>query len=124
MSTDALRAFGWNINQILVYIWQGFSSGESEQDYPYERFANSDMGKRLRIELIALAAPASETEKLSMLGDAQPPMEVRVDQRVEAAHFTDPTSEMVFRSKWQKEEIRKAAPVHFGRLIGRRRWRN
>jgi len=46
------------------------------------------------------------------------PPEVRIERKVEAAKFSDPTSEMIFRSKWQKEEKRKAQPAHFGR-----RWR-
>jgi hypothetical protein len=59
----------------------------------------------------------------SMLGDAAPPMEVRIDERVESAHFTDRTSEMIWRSKWQQDELRKAQPVHFARVRARR-WRN
>jgi len=43
------------------------------------------------------------------------PLEVKVEQRVEAAHFTDPTSEMVFRSKWAVQEKRKMQPKKFGR---------
>ena len=46
------------------------------------------------------------------------PMEVRIERKVEAAQFTEPTSEMIFRSKWEKQELRRMKPVHFGR-----RWR-
>lgn len=49
------RPNGWNIKQILVYIWQQMSQDMSEQEYPYSRFANSDMGRRLRVEMAALA---------------------------------------------------------------------
>jgi phage terminase large subunit len=54
----------------------------------------------------------------SRLRSVTAPMEVRMQRKVEAAKFTDPTSEMIFRSKWEKQEQRKAKPVHFGR-----RWR-
>lgn len=43
------------------------------------------------------------------------PHEVVIERKVEAAKFTDPTSEMIFRSVWTKQEERKAKPVHFGR---------
>ena len=54
----------------------------------------------------------------SYLAQKGPPMGVRIERKVEAAQFTDPTSEMIFRSKWEKQELRKAQPAHFGR-----RWR-
>jgi hypothetical protein len=46
------------------------------------------------------------------------PMPMRVERKVEAAQFTDPTSEMIWRSKFEKQEEHKAMPTHFGR-----RWR-
>lgn len=46
-------ANGWNVEQILVYIWQCMSGEQTEQKYPFERFSNSEMGKRLRFELNA-----------------------------------------------------------------------
>ena len=52
-------AYGWTIEQILVYIWQCVSGEYSEQEYPYERFANSEMGQRLRAELAASQPRAS-----------------------------------------------------------------
>jgi hypothetical protein len=49
-------AHGWNVEQILVYIWQCIAGeGTPEAEYPYERFRNSEMGKRLRVELEALS---------------------------------------------------------------------
>jgi len=62
MSTDALRAFGWNVEQILVYIWQCVAGDATEQEYPFKKFLASEMGRRLMVELAALAAPASEME--------------------------------------------------------------
>jgi hypothetical protein len=50
-----VKAHGWNIEQILVYIWQLLSGEQSEQEYPYSRFANSEAGQRLRAELEELA---------------------------------------------------------------------
>jgi len=64
MSIDALRALGWNVEQILVYIWQCVAGDATEQEYPFKKFLASEMGRRLMVELAALAAPASETEKL------------------------------------------------------------
>jgi len=62
MTTDALRAFGWNVEQILVYIWQCVAGDATEQEYPFKKFLASEMGRRLMVELATLAAPASETE--------------------------------------------------------------
>jgi hypothetical protein len=55
----------------------------------------------------------------SMLEEHEAPMSVRIDERVAQAGAMSATSEMVWRSKWEKEELRKVRPVHFGR-----RWRN
>lgn len=51
-------AHGWNIAQILVYTWQCMKDDQTEQEYPYERFANSEMGLRLRKEITAFASQA------------------------------------------------------------------
>lgn len=52
---SVLVAHGWNVEQILVYIWQICSGESSAQEYPYMQFANSEAGKRLRVELALLA---------------------------------------------------------------------
>jgi hypothetical protein len=54
---DELKAHGWNIEQILVYVWHCMGDELSGEEYPYTKFANSEMGQRLRIELSALASP-------------------------------------------------------------------
>lgn len=53
-------AHGWNTEQILVYIWQCMSGEQTEREYPYERFKNSEMGKRLRLELDVLTRYAAK----------------------------------------------------------------
>ena len=53
---QADKAHGWNVEQILVYVWHCLGDEMDEQEYPYEKFTNSEMGKRLRLELAALAA--------------------------------------------------------------------
>jgi terminase large subunit-like protein len=47
--------------------------------------------------------------------EGQAPLEDRVNEKVKAAEFTDTTSEMIFRRKWEQEEKRKMAPVKFAR---------
>lgn len=51
----------------------------------------------------------------SYLRQGSIPIEVKVERRVEAAKFTDPTSEMIFRNKWEHQERKKIQPAHFGR---------
>lgn len=53
--TDLPEKYGWNVEQCLVYVWQMLSEGQFEHEYPYSTFAISNSGKRLRIELSALA---------------------------------------------------------------------
>jgi hypothetical protein len=56
-------AHGWNVEQILVYIWQCLAGeGTPEAEYPYERFRDSEIGKRVRVELGALAARREPSE--------------------------------------------------------------
>jgi len=43
------------------------------------------------------------------------PAEVKLEQRVKEAGFTEPHSEMIYRSKWAAQERRKTTPVRFGR---------
>jgi len=43
------------------------------------------------------------------------PMQVKLDRRAAEFEFTDSTSEMIWRRKWEQEEKRKMAPVKFGR---------
>jgi hypothetical protein len=56
-------AHGWNVEQILVYIWQCLAGeGTPAEEYPYERFRDSEIGKRVRVELGALAARREPSE--------------------------------------------------------------
>ena len=43
-----------------------------------------------------------------------PPADVKIEKKVEEAHFTDPTSEMIWRRVWVVRE-RAASPIRFGR---------
>ena len=51
----------------------------------------------------------------NVLSPAGMPINVKIEQRVEEAQFTDSTSEMIWRRKWEAQERRKTSPVHFGR---------
>jgi hypothetical protein len=57
---------GWNIDQILTFVWQMIAEDQSEHEYPFKTFNESNGGRRLRIELEALAAsqPPQELEGL------------------------------------------------------------
>ena len=48
------------------------------------------------------------------------PMDEKITLRVEKAEIHDPTSEMIWRSKWEQQEKNKTKPVHFGRQWRRR----
>lgn len=62
---------GWNAEQILVYIWQLLSGEQSEQEYPYSKFANSEAGKRLRLELAARYGPGTTDEIKHLAGQVE-----------------------------------------------------
>ncbi len=49
------------------------------------------------------------------------PIAEKIDERAAAAEFTDSTSEMVWRRRWEAQERKKMQPVHFGRRIHRGR---
>lgn len=51
----------------------------------------------------------------NVLAPASERMHIKIAQRVEAAKFTDLTSEMIWRRRWEREEKRKSQPVRFGR---------
>ena len=52
----------------------------------------------------------------------KPPQEERMEERVKAAQFIDPASEMIWRRRWELEEKCKAMPLKFGRRgINRRK---
>jgi hypothetical protein len=49
--------FGWNIDQVLVYVWQILSEDWNDKDfkpYPYTAFAISPGAARLRVEIAAM----------------------------------------------------------------------
>jgi hypothetical protein len=46
----------WNVEQILVYIWQLCAGDQTEQEYPYANFRDSEGGKMLRQQLNGLQA--------------------------------------------------------------------
>lgn len=48
-------AHGWNIDQIMTFVWQMIAEDQTEHEYPFTTFNESNGGKRLRIELEALA---------------------------------------------------------------------
>lgn len=48
------------------------------------------------------------------------PVVEKVNQRIQAAGITDPTSVMIWRRKWENQERAKTQPVHFGRGWRRR----
>lgn len=49
------------------------------------------------------------------------PVAVKIDRKVEAANFTDITSEMIWRRKWQHQEDKRTQPIHLGRAWRRYR---
>lgn len=55
----------------------------------------------------------------SYLRQGSVPIEIKLDERVKEVFgpdpLPDPTSAMIWRSKWEKQEGRKAKPIHFAR---------
>jgi hypothetical protein len=45
----------------------------------------------------------------------QPPKDERLQERIKAAEFTDVTSEMIWRRRWERQEKHKAQLIKFGR---------
>jgi hypothetical protein len=92
------EAHGWNVDQILVYIWQQISQDMSEQEYPYAKFSNSEMGKRLRLELAALAASPQEQQSV-----AQARLEEAKEWDTTAHYHISRWPEL----QWRKERLAK-----------------
>ena len=56
----------WNIEQILVYIWQAIGGEDSNpKEYPYSNFAESEGGKMLRRQIKGLLDSHAAKERLA-----------------------------------------------------------
>ncbi|HKW75646.1 MAG TPA: phage terminase large subunit [Terriglobales bacterium] len=51
----------------------------------------------------------------NLLAPATEPPGLKLERRAQEAGLTDPTSEMIWRSKWAAQERKKTAPIHFAR---------